>query len=70
MPYVIVSYYERCAFPLIGVKVLLMIFAGDRFLSLLFPQACRVIGNGVCDKESSSQLQNAVQYLNMSSRLR
>jgi hypothetical protein len=36
MPYVVVSYYERYAFPLIGVKVLLVIFAADRIFSFLF----------------------------------
>jgi hypothetical protein len=39
LPYVVVSYYERYAFPLVGVKVLLVIFAADRGLSLLFPPA-------------------------------
>jgi hypothetical protein len=35
LPYVLVSYYERYAFPLIGLKVLLVLFAADRFCSLL-----------------------------------
>jgi hypothetical protein len=34
MPYVFVSYYERYAFPLIGLKVMLVLFAADRFCSL------------------------------------
>jgi hypothetical protein len=37
LPYVVVSYYERYAFPLVGVKVLLVVFAADRFRLLRFP---------------------------------
>jgi hypothetical protein len=33
-PYIAVSYYERYAVPLLGVKVLLVLWAGDRLLSL------------------------------------
>jgi len=36
MPYVGVSYYERYAIPLLGVKVILVIWVGDRLLQLLF----------------------------------
>jgi hypothetical protein len=36
MPYVFVSYYERYAIPLLAVKVMLMIWAADRLLALLF----------------------------------
>jgi hypothetical protein len=35
LPYVVISYYERYAVPLLGVKVLLVIWAGDRLLALL-----------------------------------
>jgi hypothetical protein len=34
LPYVGVSYYDRYALPLLGVKVLLVIWAADRLLSL------------------------------------
>ena len=36
-PYIFVSYYERYAMPLLAVKVLLVIWAADRILSLLWP---------------------------------
>ena len=36
MPYVGVSYYERYAIPLLAVKVILVIWAADRMLCLLF----------------------------------
>jgi hypothetical protein len=36
LPYVAVSYYERYAMPLLGVKVLLVIWAADRLLTMLF----------------------------------
>jgi len=39
MPYVLISYYERYGFPLIGVKVLLVMFAADRFYLMLFHRA-------------------------------
>jgi hypothetical protein len=35
-PYIGVSYYERYAMPLLGVKVLLVLWAADRMLALLF----------------------------------
>jgi hypothetical protein len=35
MPYIAVSYYDRYALPLLGVKVLLVIWGVDRLLSLL-----------------------------------
>jgi hypothetical protein len=35
LPYIVVSYYDRYGAPLIGVKVLLVIWAIDRLLSLL-----------------------------------
>jgi hypothetical protein len=34
MPYVAVSYYERYAAPLLGIKILLILWAGDRLLCL------------------------------------
>jgi hypothetical protein len=34
-PYIVVSYYERYAVPLVGVKALLVIWAADRLLSFL-----------------------------------
>jgi hypothetical protein len=37
IPYIGVSYYERYAMPLLAVKVLLVIWATDRCLSLLWP---------------------------------
>src|SRR5262245_56868644 len=37
LPYVVVSYYERYAFPLIGVKIMLAIFGVDRLCWWLFP---------------------------------
>jgi len=40
LPYVAVSYYERYAVPLVGVKVLLVLWAGGRLLSFL-------VGKGV-----------------------
>jgi hypothetical protein len=36
MPYIGVTYYERYAVPLLAVKVLLVIWAADRLLCLLF----------------------------------
>jgi hypothetical protein len=33
LPYILVSYYERYAMPLLGVKVLLIVWAIDRLLS-------------------------------------
>jgi hypothetical protein len=36
IPYVVVSYYSRYAMPLLAVKVLLVIWAADRFLSFLW----------------------------------
>lgn len=35
MPYAVVSYYDRYAFPLIGAKVLLVVWAFDRLLGFL-----------------------------------
>jgi hypothetical protein len=35
MPYVVISYYERYAFPLVGLKVLLVVFAADRLWSFV-----------------------------------
>jgi prepilin-type N-terminal cleavage/methylation domain-containing protein len=35
LPYVGISYYERYAVPLLGVKALLVVWAGDRLLSFL-----------------------------------
>ncbi len=37
VPYIGVSYYSRYAMPLLAVKALLVIWAADRFLSLLWP---------------------------------
>jgi len=37
LPYVVVSYYERYAFPLVGVKVVLVILAADRSFAFLMP---------------------------------
>jgi hypothetical protein len=34
LPYVGISYYDRYAMPLLGVKVLLVIWAAERLLSL------------------------------------
>jgi hypothetical protein len=34
LPYIVISYYERYAAPLLGAKVLLVLWATDRFLSL------------------------------------
>ncbi|MBO0697811.1 MAG: DUF2029 domain-containing protein, partial [Zavarzinella sp.] len=39
VPYVLVSYYERYAFPLLPLKVLLIVWAADRILGLLPPPA-------------------------------
>ena len=36
-PYIAVSYYERYAMPLLAVKVLLVIWAADRVLCLVWP---------------------------------
>jgi hypothetical protein len=36
-PYIAVSYYDRYAMPLLGVKVLLVVWAADRVLSLIWP---------------------------------
>jgi hypothetical protein len=33
LPYIVVSYYERYAMPLLGVKVLLVLWAVDRLIS-------------------------------------
>lgn len=41
MPYVVVSYYERYAMPLLGVKVLLVVWGLDRLLEL----GCAARGN-------------------------
>jgi hypothetical protein len=35
-PYVVISYYERYATPLLGVKVLLVLWVGDRLLLMAF----------------------------------
>lgn len=35
LPYVAVSYYDRYALPLLGVKALLVVWAADRLLALL-----------------------------------
>lgn len=35
LPYVVVSYYDRYAFPLVGVKVMLVVFGADRVLSVV-----------------------------------
>lgn len=43
MPYIAVSYYERYAMPLLAVKVLLVIWAADGFLSFLWPPRPAVI---------------------------
>ena len=37
LPYVAVSYYERYAMPLVGVKALLVIWGVDRLLSFALP---------------------------------
>ncbi len=34
LPYIVISYYERYAFPLLGIKVLFVFWATDRLLSL------------------------------------
>lgn len=51
MPYVGVTYYERYAIPLLAVKVILVVWAADRMLALLFrdkpqaqPSAQRLVG--------------------------
>ena len=36
-PYIGVSYYERYAMPLLAVKCLLVIWAADRLLALVWP---------------------------------
>jgi hypothetical protein len=41
LPYIGVSYYERYAVPLVGVKVLLVVWAVDRLLSF----SCKVFGS-------------------------
>ncbi len=35
LPYVLVSYYDRYGLPLLGVKVLLVVWAGERMLSMV-----------------------------------
>src|SRR5262249_19396800 len=35
LPYIAISYYDRYSMPLLGAKVLLVVWAGDRLLSLL-----------------------------------
>jgi hypothetical protein len=42
LPYIGVSYYARYAMPLLAVKVLLVIWATDRFLSFLLSPGERV----------------------------
>jgi hypothetical protein len=41
LPYVAVSYYERYAMPLVGVKALLVIWGGDRLLPFALPRLTR-----------------------------
>jgi hypothetical protein len=35
LPYILVSYYDRYGLPLLGVKVILVVWAGERLLSML-----------------------------------
>jgi hypothetical protein len=56
MPYVVVSYYERYATPLVGVKVLLVVWAADRLLAMVFGDGQSGVRNqesGVRDQESA-----------------
>ncbi len=46
LPYVVASYCERYAVPLLGIKVLLLVWAADRLLSLL---GNRVLPNSECE---------------------
>lgn len=41
LPYIAVSYYDRYALPLVGVKVLIVIWAADRLLALLLKERKR-----------------------------
>jgi predicted RNA-binding Zn-ribbon protein involved in translation (DUF1610 family) len=51
-PYIGVSYYERYAVPLLGVKVLLVIWAADRLLSLVWPPPTNYAAALAGDRES------------------
>ena len=65
LPYVLISYYDRYAAPLLGVKVLLIIFAADRCLSWLFTETA-VVKEPTASPQTSPQISHIGQPIKVS----